>query len=330
MIDMPTPAPKKNWRHVLLFSWVTSTAFVVWLLKVSLGTVWGVLGVSLCLYWLAPAIFGIQPLGAGELVDWFNGLTENAQVAVGAAMLTAIGLVAAYLTAMAVWKKQKFIEIRISAASDMRTRFNAAQRIVIDLSSYLSILVEAAEEARLAKPKNDARYALAYVNSEAVRFQDRTKALHEARMELNGIFTDHGIIIVGIWEGWEKLARYIAMIDEAWEACSFLPPSADYAASDFVEVFLRRYDKERVLHALRACERVTTSASAVAGQIHGRLISGAIPITLGALRSLVLHRNWMLAGAAYASDAARNVEPPATRTTGAMVSGDVKASVSPQ
>lgn len=113
---------------IIRYSLMTTLASVQWLLWSLLGTIWGVFSVSLALYHLAPTLFGITPLSGGELIIWFSGLSEGAQVAFGAGVLTAVGLVAAYWTAMATWKKQKYVELRLTAGAEIQRRFVVAQR----------------------------------------------------------------------------------------------------------------------------------------------------------------------------------------------------------
>lgn len=279
---------------IIRYSLMTTLASVQWLLWSLLGTIWGVFSVSLALYHLAPTLFGITPLSGGELIIWFSGLSEGAQVAFGAGVLTAVGLVAAYWTAMATWKKQKYVELRLTAGAEIQRRFVVAQRHVNELGSYLWILLDSVQRVRTAKTENEARLALAYVNERAQAFERERQFLHEARMELKGLFGAYGVIIGSTWSVWEKLDAVINVIDEAWEACSFLPPSADPRAADFLDIFLSRYDEQRVLAARNACDKVVDAAAPVAGYVHGVLSRNVLLPNLPSVVRLWRHRKFFL------------------------------------
>lgn len=93
----------------------------------------------------------------------------------GAAFLTAFGLVAAYWTAIAVWKAQKEIELRFDTAGKMQALFQISQRHAIELGSHLSILRGASEESASFATSEEKALRLSYVNARAEAFDEHVR-----------------------------------------------------------------------------------------------------------------------------------------------------------
>lgn len=147
-----------------------------------------------------------------------------------------------------------------------------------------------------AKNEDDARFALYYVNGQAEEFQRRTKELHEARMELKGLFSSHGGVMVGTWLVWKHLDLFNASIDEFWNACAFLPPNAQFDSADFLPVFFSRYDEQRTIDAHNIYEKLIREGAPHAGLVHGILTQADMPLTFAAVFSLFRHQKLMRHG----------------------------------
>lgn len=256
---------------------------LVWIrlgMRFFFGTLWGVFLFSACTYVALNRWSEIQVFSSDELLIWFSQLSEGAQVAASAGVLTAVGLVAAYWTAMSTWRLQRELEHRIAVGADIHARFETAQRCVIEMHSYLCLLIEATSEASRSKNPQEASYALRYTNEQAASYRSHCRQLHEARMHLNGIFSAHGATLSNVFTLWDKIRRAIVIIDEAWAAGSFVPPHADPTLADFPRVFLSRYDHKAVTAAVSACDRVIAEASALSGFVRGVLMHPILPTRL--------------------------------------------------
>src|SRR5690606_4890685 len=184
---------------------------------------------------------------------------------------------------------QKYIELRIAVGREVQSRFAAAQSHVLELGTYVGVLLESIDRVRMAKNEHDARFQLYYINSRAEHFLQHRDALHEAHMALNGLFAEYGAILGSTWTIYAKLQATVRLVREAWEACSFLPPAADTERADFLAHFLSQCDETVLRKAHAACDRVVEEASALAGYIMGVLQHPVVPPTLPMLVFLVRH-----------------------------------------
>ena len=121
----------------LLLSFSAIIAFVGWLTSSSIG----VLIVSIVLYVGVRQWTTIKPFDAQDLGAWFADQPQTTQLGIVASLITLCGFVVAYRTALANWKKQKQLELRLEAAKDIQKTFSSALRSIHAANSYLHVLI---------------------------------------------------------------------------------------------------------------------------------------------------------------------------------------------
>jgi len=273
----------------LIYGAIVSLALIGKTVHFFVGTLWGVLILSVIAYAAAPAVSEIEPLTATQLLFWFANLSEGAQVAVSAGLLTAIGLVAAYWTALAAWKKQKEMELKLAAADEIEARFQIALRCCHDIGAFLSTLVHSVDEARAIDDAESQAIRLHYSNSRAAFFEEQKAALHEARMNFHGLTATYSMILANSFGLFDKFRAVAESLDEACRVCAFRAPRGDSQSPQFVIQFLSRYDEERSRHALSTLDRISNETSAAIGFVTGRLRSNVIAPTTSGVLTLLRH-----------------------------------------
>jgi hypothetical protein len=267
---------RTTWATWLGYLSVVLRMWIGWLVVFLLGTLWGVFLLSLLAYFSAEPIFGLRVFSVSELIVWFAEQSEGAQVAVAAGVLTALGLVSAYWTAISAFKTQKDIEIRMETGRKVQQVFQDVHRFTRDIGSYLYVLqLNTQEVGKL--PPNEQAFHLYWCNSKADTYGDLVQGLHESRMEISALFSTDGAVLANTPGLFNKLRAAHEIVDAAWELCiAFYRPKADPQSPSFVADFLKQYDDARATAAMKACDRVTAEVSPVVGFIAGRLLAPAL------------------------------------------------------
>lgn len=264
------------------------SAWVVWLWRFLVGSLLGVLVLSISAYVAAPSL-GLTVFSLGELIVWFSEQSEGAQVAVGGAILAALGLVGAYWTAVSAWKAQKEIELRVEAASRLQELFHVAHRYTLDARGYVSALRESVRLAAAAGTPADKAIHLRYVHADANEFEKQKQALHEARMALHGLSATHANVLTQSWYVSEKLRAAMAIIDSTANAVlKVIGPRGDLGSPSFVAQYCSQFNDQYAAEVLAACDGVTALAAPTIGFIAGRLAQQAVKPRLGGLLVLTL------------------------------------------
>jgi hypothetical protein len=102
------------------------------------NTLVGILVLAIAAYWLAPAV-GIQPSFA-VLADLIGSLEPDT-------LLTIVGLFAAYFLALVTWRRQKILELRLTAGSEIRDFFQQGADHALTLFGFAESLIQASGAA---------------------------------------------------------------------------------------------------------------------------------------------------------------------------------------
>jgi hypothetical protein len=268
-------------------------ACFLYLTHILAGTLLGVLTASIILYVVAQPLLGVSPLTTHELLSWFSDASEGIQLAIAAGLLTVIGIVAAYSTAIRAWKEQRQMDLQIGVAAELLENFRSANRELIALGSYLDVLQNSIADSKKAGTALDAAHALIYVNGQADTFLSHRQQLYEASQGMHAFFGAHTIVLSNFLGLLDKLTSLNELIAQALNACYFVPPSVDRGHSAFAGEFLRRYNAADVQKAISAVEAATMRGGMICGFIRARLIGKIMRPSFPVLLLLLSKRRLM-------------------------------------
>lgn len=257
------------------------------------GTLWGVLLFALALYFIAPIVSTIEPLGPTGLLDWYAGLSTDSQAAVATGLLTTVGFVAAFWAAYAAWQRQLEIQIRMAVADDLNLRFSAVQNMTNRLHGHLVVLQESITESLATQDPDEKAIALFWVNSQAEVVSGWQRELHEARMNYWGVIGRSGYVLACVRNGWTDYERVGRLIQKAADNSHFWWPRANRDDPNFVKEFLRQVDTKALQRAIVSCERVNTEGSAVIGSLRGKLTQGTMRVRFATVSQITERRKFL-------------------------------------
>ena len=82
-----------------------------------------------------------KPFSPAELLQWFASQGYEIKLGIVGALLTIVSF------AIALWKRQKELELRIDASKVIQERFQRALRLLINAESYLHALIQSIKSA---------------------------------------------------------------------------------------------------------------------------------------------------------------------------------------
>jgi hypothetical protein len=250
----------------------TGLACVLYLTHILGGTLLGVLTTSIILYFAAQPLLGVSPLAAHELLRWFSDASEGIQLAIAAGLLTVIGIVAAYSTAIRAWKEQRQMDLQIGVADELLEKFGTANRQLIALGSYLDVLQNSIADSKKTGTAVDADHALAYVKGQADTFLSHRQQLYEELQAMHAFFGAHTIVLSNFVGLLDKQTSLNELVAQALNACYFVPPSVEPGSSAFASEFLRHHNAADVENAINAVKAATMRGGMISNFIRARLI----------------------------------------------------------
>ena len=230
---------------------------VILLLRFLLSTIWGVLLLSISVYWLAWITGEPRPFTLQKLVLWLDGLPTEAKTSVVTTMLTIFGFLVAFQTGMLNWKAQALAQMKQHVANEIDSFYTEASRLTIAAKIYVDLLVKAVNCLQSQGPSNDAIFNVSQALKKADQFRATRDRLSEMSIEVHRIAGRHSSLLATIGGALDTLEECASAFSEItqkmWVHVPIISddnpdPLAEFAAqvnvakcTDFLECFDRNH-----------------------------------------------------------------------------------------
>lgn len=213
------------------------------------SSLWKMLVASLAAYWAVDTLTAVQPLRPAEVLDAVLTIPADR-------LLTAVGILAAYVFAVETWRMQKRFELKLHTAAEVGSFFKAASDETRALLRHAEDLLEL-RESLLGANLHDRRPEI----GRATRLRDATTTIQSIRgplayrsASIHDLRSRHEVILnnIGFSQGLvERAVKSLVRISEvAWfhlpgpdtsptmymESVATMPPNAVQSLRQFCEV----------------------------------------------------------------------------------------------
>jgi hypothetical protein len=222
------------------------------------NTLVGLLVLALLVLWVSPS-FGVTP-SFSAVIDAFSAADVNT-------LLTISGFFAAYFLALVTWRRQKIIELRLAAGTEIRDFFQEASDNALTLFGYVETLLDACEAARAGRIK-DEKWHLVLLKTKA-----DAAALAKDKVSLMGIGVHSfvgkvGMLVNSSFFAQHALPRAVDALGELSVRAQLVLPDMTRPEDDVIEILRRMnveaFESYRALFNAKNSEMVT-NANAVFG-----------------------------------------------------------------
>jgi len=174
---------------------------VIW--KFLTETAWGILVVSVFMYFLIPHITSIVPLTPMQLIVWTSDLPAEYKISVFSSLLTVVGFIIAFHTATINWKQQMSAQLKAAVAGDIEEFFNEVSRLTRNTKLYAELLIEAVDQIQQDGVDNETVFAIKYILSKTPEFIASRERLSFLSVEVYRILGKNSVALSSIWGGYK-------------------------------------------------------------------------------------------------------------------------------
>ncbi len=245
-----------------------------------LGTVWGILFLSLSVYYYTKYFTSTPPLAIHELIQWTDTLPSNFKIAILTATVTVFGFIIAFYTAMANWRSQMKAQMMLHVSSEVDAFFSTTIRDIQIASLYIEGLIRIDENIEADGPSNNASFEIGCHKDKAVEFYDARQAISRASIEIHNL-ANRVSDILAVFPVLEAcLKNAINCLSEIAEKTWLHIPIVNLDESNHTEIFTNQIDRDKYHDFVSLCERngpkISASAGAIRGGLNGAIIGGNI------------------------------------------------------
>jgi len=256
------------------------------LIRFLVSTIWGVLLLSIFLYWSMWHLGASKPYTAAELVLWIDGLSSESKTSVVTTMLTVLGFLVAFHTGTLNWKAQAFAQLKEHVASEVESFFTEASRLTIDAQIYVDSLVEAVNCLQSQGPTNDAVFAVRRALDLAPKFCATRDQLSAMSIEVHRIAGRHYSVLSSVWGAIHTLEECAAAFGEITHKMWVHAPFVMESHPDPLAAFLAQVNVADCIAFSEACDRNRGFMDGNIGGIRGMLLAPIVGFNLASRMSL--------------------------------------------
>lgn len=248
----------------------------VYILQFLVGKIFGILLVSLLLYFIASSIGLAQPYSAYELIFWLSDLPEGYKTTAFSSLLTIFGFLIAFSIGSSQQKQQFISQMKIEVASDIEDFFNEVSRKATDAEIYAKYLLKAAATIQDDTDQNSIDFHMYNVINETNAFLKTREILTAKSIEVHRFKGRYSIILASTWGATEQLNKaieaFINITDNMWFPTPLINPDTPNKST----IFMRHIDAEKCQNYIDAYKNSYFVINGTTGGLRGRLIT---PIT---------------------------------------------------
>ncbi|WP_126454822.1 hypothetical protein [Sulfuriflexus mobilis] len=281
MILKPETASKIKIKAVKLF------VVLGYLLYSLVSKLYGILVLSLILYFSAPSIGLGQPYTAHELLIWLNELPENYKTTVSSSLLTIVGFLIAFSIGSAQQRKQFISQMKIEVASDIEAFFNEVSRVTTDIEIYAKYCLKVSSEINENTDQNSIDFHMYNILGETNKFLQKREILRAKSIEVHRFIGRYSIILASTWGALEQLEKATEAFNNIAATMWFPAPLINVTTENKQEIFIQQIDEEKLNQYIEAYKNNYGIMNSTTGGLRGRLIAPITGMNFSAIVSLL-------------------------------------------
>jgi hypothetical protein len=249
--------------------YVLPAAFVLrWLVQ----SVFGILCLSVALYWATWTFSETRPLTGMGLALWVDDLPTEAKAAALTIVMSVIGFLIAFHTASASWKAQARAKMQLDAAEEIEAFFNEFLTKAFQMQLIAKRLLRAVRRAKAEGVTPDTLFDLRYAFSSAASFRTLLDRLSVMASDMHRLRGRHGTMLMSIAGATEYLSDCIDASDKVVIATRiYIPIFSEEDASLFAAAL--RVDEDAFSNFIETCLRYHGVIGALSGGVRGLLLA---------------------------------------------------------
>lgn len=253
-------------------------------------SVYGVLLVTLVIYWYAALITGVKPYSFSELTYWVLMLDREYKVALITSLVTITGFAIAFHTATINWRNQMRAQIMLQVSGEVENFFATVSSSITTAELYIEALVDAVNNIQKGASVRDAEFLVDYNHSQQQQFLDARSLLSEASVEVHRLISRNYNSLVSNWGALSAAQRSATALAEVSQKMWVNVPIVDINDPQRIQAFINQINVSECEEFIRTCKRCQGVMNGLTGGVRGQLQSSVLGFNLPMFSDLITKR----------------------------------------
>jgi hypothetical protein len=255
--------------------------------RILFSNIYGLLLLTLSIYFLLPHFTPIKPFNFVEFIIWFDSLGGEYKISLLSSLLTIVGFLIAFQTATTNWTQQMQTEIRIDAAKDLELSYNKALELILSIETFIRMNIDIINKIEEKKPTLEIRSNLMFLSSESPKFYSNRQELSNLHIRLYQLYGKHSLPLLATWNSLNQLEQIneslSVVTQKIWQV--FIP-EINISRPDYEKEFANYSDKNILVESSELCNLSRIFISGTIGGIKGKLMNSLMEKNTSTLVSL--------------------------------------------
>jgi len=272
-----------HWTTRLALGYATFS----FLIRQLIGTAWGVLLLSIALYFFEVLFSSSPPWSGAQLAVWIAELPTDAKSALGGAVITVGGFLLAFHAASNGWKSEAKAQLHLAAAKDHDELFSEAIDLAISTNLYVAELLRISESLRTEGVTRRNTVQVREALRKQPEFHSNRVRIGNLVIQAGTLRSRHGSVLNTMWAVPDCLRAAALALDRVAQTLWVGEPTGDPDDPVAASMFVDWVDVEKCEAAMVAWERELPLVSGLAGAARGVMIGEVIDFNIPALLRLL-------------------------------------------
>lgn len=241
------------------------------LFRFFVGNLYGIFMLMIFLYYSSPFIINVQPLNGYELILWIDVQSSSTKGLLLSSMLTIVGFTIAFAAATSSWRRQLQANLRVEAAQEVDLTYARITELISSIKIYAETLLRVNNDIKENKSELDIFSGIQFVLSQTQKFLNERQELSVLHIRSYQLAGHHANVFLASGKTFniiQLINQSVAVVaDKMW----ILYPVVDINSPDYVQIFLRCIDEERLKALSTECEKSHQYVSGMAGFVKGQV-----------------------------------------------------------
>ena len=256
------------------------------IIRFLLGSMLGILLLSILLYWLMWVTGEPKPLTFAQLALWVDALPTESKTAVVTSVLTILGFLIAFHTATVNWKAEALAHLKERVAGEIELFFTEASGLITDTEIYADSLVKTIDLIQRVGKTPDAAFRVQRVLETTSKFLADRDRLSAMSIEVHRIAGRHYSVLSTVWGATKALEECASSFAEITQCMWIRVPNIQANFPDPIGQFLSQVNVTECRTFTSSCQQNFGFINGTTGGVRGLLLAPLVGVNLATRFSL--------------------------------------------
>ncbi len=236
------------------------------------GNIYGIFGLVIGLYLLAPNIFSVEPYSGTELLVWYSNLSDGYKISITSSLLTVVGFIIAFFISSLSWKNELKSKIELDAANDMQMAYGHITSLAIDVNTFIGLVADTLNMIGEKGPLDPESISSAkFIMNERQKYTDNQMQLSRLSIDIHSLAGRHTLVLASRVGAYRTILAVNKAVGNIRTAMYVYVPDIDIDDPEICTRLQSRVNREEAESSRKIIRKEIDYISGAVGGINGQI-----------------------------------------------------------